>query len=77
MKDAGHYGEGFRVTTTGTKAGKVYASRQPRVGRFPATWGLWRVGTGPGRAEGQCFKTLKEAKAWAAEWGHRIMEVRR
>lgn len=50
---------------------KVYAVKAQAIGQTPACWNLWRVGTGPGRAEGQGFATLKEAKAWAKEWGHR------
>lgn len=56
---------------------KVYAVRQPKIGQTPANWSLWRVGTGPGRAEGQGFPTLKEAKAWAKEWGHEVVEVKK
>lgn len=56
---------------------RVYATRHPKIGRTPATWGLTRIGTGPGRAEGQGFKTLKEAKEWAKKWGHEVVEVRR
>lgn len=61
----------------GEKMGsKVYAVWNPKIGQTPGTWSLWRVGTGPGRAEGQGFKTIKEAKDWAKEWRHEVVEVK-
>lgn len=53
---------------------KVYFVEEPAIGEFPATWGLWRVGTGPGRCEGTGFKKRTEARAWAKKWGHELVE---
>lgn len=53
---------------------KVYLVHDAKLGKFPATWSLWRVGTGPGRGEGQGFKTKAEASEWAKQWGHTIIK---
>lgn len=44
---------------------KVYLVREARIGSFPPTWGLWRVGSGPGRGEGVGFLTIKAAEEFA------------
>lgn len=53
---------------------RVYFVKSPGVGIFKPSWSLYRVGTGPGRLEGHGFKTKDEARKWAAEWKHEIVE---
>lgn len=52
---------------------KVYLLKSERIGRFPATWSLYRVGTGPGRGEGTGFTTVAEAREFARKYGHTIV----
>ncbi len=40
---------------------------------LPRTYSLYRVGTGPGRGEGQGFKTVREAREFAKKWGHEVV----
>ena len=41
---------------------------------FPVTWSLYRIGTGPGRCEGQGFRSVREAREFAAKYGHEIVK---
>lgn len=52
---------------------KVKILRSPRIGKFPATWDLYRLGTGPGRCEGVGFKTKKDAIEFAKKYGHEVV----
>ncbi len=52
---------------------QVYFVRESGIGKCPATWGLWRVGRGPGRGEGTGFKTKAEARQFAKDYGHSIV----
>lgn len=53
---------------------RVYLLKSPRLGKFPATWSLFRIGEGPGRCEGVGFKTKKEAAEFAVKYGHEVVE---
>lgn len=52
----------------------VYVIHFPPLGKFPESWSIWRVGSGPGRGEGQGFKTHGEAREWALKFGHEIVD---
>lgn len=56
------------------KGSRVYLFKNPRLGKIPADWSLFRLGTGTGRCEGHGFKTIKEARDFAKEWGHTIVK---
>lgn len=51
---------------------KVKLTREPALGSLPATWGLWRIGSGSGRGEGTGFKSV--AEAFARQYGLEIAE---
>lgn len=53
----------------------VYILHSPRIAKaIPASWSLYRVGVGPGRGEGCCFKSKKEAIEFAKKYGHTVVK---
>lgn len=49
--------------------------KEMRLGDLPQTWGLVRIGTGPGRGEGTGFTSINEAKEFAGKYGLVIKEI--
>ena len=49
-------------------------SKPFKLGAMPRTWALI-IARGPrkGRLEGVGFKSVQEARSWAAEFGHKII----
>ncbi|MBS3927820.1 MAG: hypothetical protein KGZ65_04430 [Sphingomonadales bacterium] len=41
----------------------------------PTTWGIYRVGTGPGRGEALGFTMVAEARRWAKVHGHEVVTL--
>lgn len=74
-KLAGLISEG--LNTQFKKSSEVFLIIEQKLGSIPATWGLMRVGTGPGRREGAGFKTKSEAYQFAKKWGHTIVKESR
>ncbi len=55
---------------------KVYILKQPALApALPLTWALYRLGDGPFRCEGQGFKSVKEARAFAKAFKHEIVTL--
>lgn len=53
---------------------KVKLIKDAPLGSTPQTWSLVRVGTGPGRGEGNGFTSIEEAEDFARRYGHEIVE---
>lgn len=53
---------------------KVKLVKDAKLGSLPQTFSLIRVGSGPGRGEGQGFESVAEAEAFAEQYGHEIIE---
>lgn len=56
---------------------KVYIVKENAFPMLPVTWALYRHGVGPGRAEGQGFTSVAEAKRWAKKWHHEIVPLKK
>ncbi len=54
---------------------QVYIVKDDTNKCLPVTWALYRVGSGPFRCEGQGFKTISEARAFAKTWKHEIVTL--